>query len=123
MGRYWTSIQEVLKSPTEAVLPAFLDVKKDLTKTAVTGRELEMIEIKQEIEGLKQELRSARSNEFDGRSPVDAEEASVRIRDLLRSGAPDDYIVNALTRLGAPSDWVAQEVAAGRNRTYSERMR
>jgi len=110
-----SSIQEVLKSPAEAVLPAFLEVKKEVGKTIVTGREREFIEMKQEIDLLRREMRS-RSIDLPVREIIGPEEAQALIRNMQRRGLPDDEIVRRVASRGAPKNWVRQEIEAIRSR-------
>lgn len=109
-----SSIEEVLKSPAEAVLPAFLEVKES-TKPAVTGRERELIEMKQELDLLRREIRT-RQIDIPGRAQIDVEEASRLVRRYVAGGMPDDAIVDRVTSRGAPSDWVRHEIEKTRAR-------
>lgn len=52
------SIREILQSPQEAVLPAFLKVTDSINVPPVSKTEKELIAIKQDVELLKREVRS-----------------------------------------------------------------
>jgi DNA-binding CsgD family transcriptional regulator len=53
------SIKETIKSPLESVLPAFLEISDEVKQTGkVTQQEKELIELKQDIEFIKSNIRS-----------------------------------------------------------------
>jgi len=108
-----TSIEEVLRSPQEAVLPAFLHVRESASTKAVTPREKEVIEIKQELELLRREIRrGALSAEHERiHRELAPEEARKRIEELWRRGIDDDIIVRRLRPLGPPEGWIRDFIA------------
>jgi hypothetical protein len=55
-----TSILEVLQAPLKSVLPAFLNVRDSKADTSVTEHEREILEIRQEMELLRQEMIRSR---------------------------------------------------------------
>ncbi len=107
-----TSVKEVLKSPLEAVLPAFLEVKRETSKPQVTPRERELIEMKQELDLLKREVRSRAypAEVIEERRLFGPGEAQSRIRQYVKMGVPKGLIVERLERMGAPSEWVRKEI-------------
>lgn len=58
-----SSIEEVLETPLAAVLPTFLEVKDDHSKPSVSKSERELIEIRQELDLIKRELRTPSSTD------------------------------------------------------------
>ena len=109
-----SAIQEVLKTPAEAVLPTFLDVK-ETGRPAVTGRERELIEMKQELDLLRREMRT-RQIDIPLRSEIRPDEASELIRKYLIRGMPDEEIVRRVASRGAPADWVLREIGMNMRR-------
>lgn len=108
-----TSIKEVLKSPLEAVLPAFLEVKSSTSKLQVTPHEKELIEIKQELDLLKREVRSrVRPDEVidERRVMLGPEEALSQIRHYRKLGMSTDMIVERISRMGPPIDWILKQI-------------
>jgi len=103
------AIEEVLQSPIEAVLPAFLEVRP--APPAVTGHEKDLIEIKQELDLLRREVRRRDSIDRPGRRIIiDPEEAKSRIRNYLDAGMPDEIIVERLVEMGPPREWILNEI-------------
>ncbi len=105
-----SSISEVLKSPVEAVLPAFLDVKGESSKPSVSQQEKDLIEIKQELDLLRREFRSRDIAELPSRDLISAEEARARIQEYVKIGMPEEMIVDRLNRLGAPHSWIRDQI-------------
>ena len=101
------SIKEVLSSPSSAILPAFLNIKPDTKQTVTTG-EKEIIEIKQDLESLKREIRM--SDRRANRSRIEPQEAESLIHDYIRQEMPISMILSRLTSLGAPEDWVKRRI-------------
>lgn len=111
------SIREVLASPVSAVLPAFLEPKDSQSKPAISDRERELIEMRQEIELLRHELRLRADlpGSFESRRPrlremLEPEVARSRIAEYVRMGLPDRLIVRRLEPLGPPEGWVRQAI-------------
>jgi hypothetical protein len=99
-----TSIREVLKSPKESVLPAFLDTKGMGQKPTLTPHEKELLELRQQIEGLREGLRAIdRPNE--GRR-IHRRDAEALVERLVAEGASVSAIGRQLTSLGAPEGWI-----------------
>jgi hypothetical protein len=111
------AIKEVLKSPQEAVLPAFLQVRESSGTRTVTQREKDIIEIKQELDLLRREVRD-RSLGI-GRTPhasIQADEARAMILSYLGRGMSEDAIFQRLLPLGPPEDWIRDQIAHFRSR-------
>jgi hypothetical protein len=103
------SIKEVLKSPIEAVLPAFLEIKAGTAR--VTPHEKELLEIKQELDLLKRAVRSTSLPEPDEvRRHLQPREARERIRHYLSMKMPEDLIIRRLGAMGVPASWVNDEI-------------
>lgn len=107
------ALKEVLAAPAEAVLPAFLDVRSETPKPKVSQEQKEFIEIKQELELLRRELRSRSGAHRSGRSSSDVGPATARklLRTLLSEGLYASQIVDILQPLGAPRRWIEDEIA------------
>lgn len=114
------SIMEVLKSPIAAVLPAFLEVKEGTPK--VTPHEKELIEIKQELDLLKREVRSGgRPEPVEVRRSIEPPEARERIQLYLSERMPIELIVRRLGEMGAPKDWIIDEIKKIQQRPVKRR--
>ena len=106
------SIREVMASPVSAVLPAFLDAKDGQSRPTLTDRERELLEMRQEIELLRHELRS-RTELMDQPEPrrrpserIAPEEARALIEEFVRIGMPEPLIVDRIEPLGPPRHWI-----------------
>lgn len=107
------SVKEVLAAPVEAVLPAFLEVKPD-PKPSVTAHEKEIIEIKQELDLLKRQVRSqARISVGDIRERLieSPEDAEALMQTYLVRGMPQRSVIDRLVALGAPRNWAQVRVS------------
>jgi hypothetical protein len=103
-----SSLKEVLASPAEAVLPAFLDVRASGTKPTVSAEQKEFIEIKQELELLRREMRTR--EEIGRRTRLEPREARIMMRSMVQQGMPDDVIINRMEGL-APLGWARLTLA------------
>jgi hypothetical protein len=108
------AIKEVLRSPLEAVLPAFLSVKGGAAKTTVTPHEKDLLEVKKDLDLLKAEMQRRRMFEDRQRRHLPREEAEARLQHYLRTGMPASEIIERLAALGAPASWVERELEARR---------
>lgn len=101
-----TAIEEIIVSPLHAVLPTFLDIK-DIEKAEVTQHDKEIIQIRQEIDLLKLEMRkdsvSFRRGAIDHYLPLFLRDAAFRERPLheviserIEEGAGDTEIINEI---------------------------
>jgi hypothetical protein len=111
------AIKEVTRTPQEAVLPAFLSLKDSGQPISVTPHEKDIIEIKQEIDLLRREIRRGeiRQSSSDSRKELEPDEARAMIKQYLRRGYPDDVIVRRLRPLGPPRDWILEQIEENRD--------
>jgi hypothetical protein len=112
MEKVSSSIKEVLESPVAAVLPAFLEPDRSAAKPVLSDRELQLVEMKQQIEMLRHEIRSRVDDPETsiGRKRIAPEEAHERIVEFLDAGLPEERIVETVARFGAPRDWVRSRI-------------
>ena len=110
-----SSIREVLESPVAAVLPAFLELNNSAPKPVLTEHELKLVEMKQEIELLRHEMRSnlvrpiaSRRSDPDNIGP---EEARDRIMRYLGMGMPNQMLLKRMESLGVPDSWTLQTIS------------
>lgn len=105
-----TAIKEILASPLEAVLPAFIKVKKSTPKKTVTQAEKELIALKQDMDLVKRELQS-RTEETSSvsRPRISLSEAIDYASVWVRKGAPRGFIVRRLENRGLSSS-IAQKI-------------
>jgi hypothetical protein len=109
------AIKEVLKSPQEAVLPAFLHVRESSTTApTVTSHERDIIQIKQEMDLLR---RAISPRGLGSSERLSADEARIRIRDLVMLGVPDDRIVSGLEDHAPPEAWIRHQIHLIRSRS------
>jgi hypothetical protein len=110
-----SSLTEVLASPAEAVLPAFLNVKNSGAKPTVSAEQKEFIEIKQELDLLRREIRSRdimpQTRGRIGSDIIRPDEAQKVIETSILAGLPDEEILNLLDQLGAPRSWARGTLA------------
>jgi hypothetical protein len=106
-----TAVKDVMKAPAESVLPAFLDTKGSASKTSVTPQEKELLEIRQQLDLLRSELRDP---ERSTRREIGAGDARELIRDYLARGMPQNMIIERLVRLGPPVSWIQEEIRRAR---------
>jgi hypothetical protein len=106
------SIKEVLLSPAEAVLPAFLNVKGSGSTPTVSPEQKEIIEIKQELDLLRREIRSrAEEPRIErSRNGVGPQEVRALMDSYITRGMPDEIIVRRLSDVGAPKGWIIDEL-------------
>jgi len=106
------SLKEILVAPAEAVLPAFLDVKSAGAKPTVSAEQKDLIEIKQELDLLRRELRSRDTEPApDSRSPhIGPDEARRLVQRMLKENLSNEAIIEALTVLGAPQTWLKMTI-------------
>lgn len=111
-----TSIREVLASPLDSVLPAFLEVKATTGKKRITEHEKEMLEIKQDIDKLQREISRGRHlvthrerivrEEPLIENPEEAEEETIN---YLKHNYPLSVIRRRLSHRGVPEEWLDKE--------------
>jgi hypothetical protein len=104
-----TAIEEVIRAPQEAVLPAFLHIRDSPGAVSVTAREKELIQIRQDLDSLRQEVRLGflrGSRERDLMRPMAARQ---QIAEYAGAGVPLSIIIDRLTRRGVPESFVRDE--------------
>lgn len=103
-----SSIREVLQSPQEAVLPAFLSVKETSDKVTVSSHQKEIIEIKQELELLRREMRFKGTIDYLPQNrPLSSEmEAIGTLRNYFKMGLCKESMEKAFIRRGFPKEWI-----------------
>jgi hypothetical protein len=105
------SIKEVLGAPQEAVLPAFLHVRESNTTPKVTAREKDLIEIKQEMDLLRREVRRRDIDRpYRQSTPIDPVTAEASIESYLKLGLGAGEIVKRLEGLGPPERWIRHKI-------------
>lgn len=108
------SIKEIHVSPLESVLPAFLTIKPGAKKRELTETERDVLEMKRDLEMLRQELLRTQRTRI---REIEPEEASDLIRSYIERKMPTGMIVNRLRDRGAPDHWVINKIAELRNQT------
>lgn len=106
------AIKEVLRSPLEAVLPAFLNVRGGGAKTSVTPHEKDLLEVKKDLDLVKAEMQRRRVFEERFRRHIPREEAEERLTRYLRMGMPPSEIMERLRVHGVPSAWIEGALSA-----------
>ncbi len=104
-----TAILEVLDAPLQAVLPTFLDVQPQKDRISVSKQEKAMLEIRQELDLLRSQIRRSDVEPRFNRS-ISRLEAEKRLSDYLERGLPKSFIVGRLESLGAPKDWIFEQL-------------
>jgi hypothetical protein len=105
------AIKEVSQAPLQSVLPAFLNVKPDTKAKTVTESERQFLELKRELDLLRNEVARGRY-----RGPaLPSSEARIRIERYLEQGMPMQEIVMRLERYNIPMSFVEREVAKVRS--------
>ena len=100
--RITKSIGEILISPLQAVLPTFLRVSHDAEEREVTEQEKLFLELRQEVDLLRRELRLQHA-------PLrfsTTREAERYIRNLQAHGEPISEIKAAMLNAGIPGWWI-----------------
>jgi hypothetical protein len=101
------SILEIMESPLEAVLPAFLTVTDYKHDISVSKHEKEIIEIKQELGMLRRQIITVRRPR---ESRMDPSLAHERIIEYHQAGMPAPLIIERLSNLGVPEDWIKDQL-------------
>lgn len=123
-----SSIREVLESPLVSVLPSFLEVAKE-PRQLVSEHQKEFIEIRQELERMRGELRRAATGGQGtindrvqeaawyaaGAAPrITQDVALEQLHHCLSTGMPLPALVDHLVALGAPKNWVMRMLSQSR---------
>jgi len=106
-----SSIAEVLKTPAEAVLPAFLETKGKVSKPTVSPHEKELLDIRQQLEMLREQvIESDRPRRLGKDVEIGPDEARVIIRNYLSHNMPEGLIVRRVNPLGPPREWILNTI-------------
>jgi len=102
-----SSLKETLESPISSVLPTFIDTQ-DLEKRKITISEKDFIELKQDFELLKTQIRqTSRTRTINEITP---EEAERKIKRYLSLDYPISRIIRKLEPLGPPEEWILDKI-------------
>ena len=105
-----SAITEVLKTPAEGVLPAFLETRSSVPRPSITPQEREVLELRQQVDVLRDELRNPERINRSSRQ-IDADTARALIRAYMKQGLPDSMIVRRLEGMGPPPGWAIDEIS------------
>lgn len=101
------AIREVVQSPLQAVLPAFLSVRHDVKPKAISEQEKMLLEMRREMDLLRHEV--SRTRMLRNRV-LDPSEARDKIQRYMNDGMPTRIIVRRLIDYGIPQDWVERQI-------------
>lgn len=113
-----TAINETLNSPTDAVLPAFIDVKEE-DRTQITISKKDFLDLKRDLEMTKNELRSRRHTV--GHESMEPGEAGVLLRKYIRMGYPESIVIRKLEMRGVPRFWIEDQMKRLKRRSQSNK--
>jgi hypothetical protein len=116
-----SAIKEVLATPAEAVLPAFLETRGGTPKPTVTPHEKELLDIRQQLELLREEMANSNRGKRGQPPEIGPEEARSFIERYLSEGMADHAIARRLQALGAPRSWTLKTISDLRPRTREAR--
>jgi hypothetical protein len=115
------SINEIVQSPLESVLPTFLTVKAGAKPKEVTAKDKSLLEMKRDIDLLRMELRRGG---IIGRDLItSSEEAEDLLRRYLSMGMPAKLIEANMVERGAPASWVRNRLALTAGKTRRSKPR
>lgn len=118
------SIKEVLNAPLKAVLPAFIESEPHNPKQRVSAADKELIEMSQEIELLRREVRHMQSSRTRAikEEPIDPDTAEALIEDSLRRNPEITMrvVISEIAPLGVPTDWIVRTYKNVKERIDSE---
>ncbi len=105
------AIEEISQSPTESVLPAFLNAQRQQsTKTSMSERDLELLELRQEVGRLSREIRVGDRPSYS-ESMISRLGAERLLDRWLRMGMSSGSIKRRLRDRGVPSNWIEDKLA------------
>ncbi|QJW89106.1 hypothetical protein HNV11_06735 [Spirosoma taeanense] len=109
-GRITKSLTETLKNPKDAIPPTFFEVD-NTEKIKITPENKELLEIRNELDLLKREVRSSdlRRRRKIGEE-IHPDEAELLIRSYLKKGLDEAVIAEKLEPLGPPREWVYRQI-------------
>jgi hypothetical protein len=101
------SISEIVTSPLQSVLPAFLETREQNKTPKITEQDRINLELRQDLDLLRGELRRARlSSSSSPERSMGPEEAEDNIRRDVGRGMPVSMVVDRMTRYGVPESFV-----------------
>jgi hypothetical protein len=107
------AIREILATPMEAVLPAFLKVKKSADKKSISKEGKELISLRQELDIMKLQMQNGPRSRIRPRklldNAVDAENFAERYLKKYPSTS-DEELIEILLEEGVPEEKYAIEV-------------
>ncbi len=107
------SIKEILAAPLGSVLPAFIETKHQPETRPITEQEKSILELRQELDLMRRELRLLEPERVAISSRIRTIE-SIEARDLIRKylsmGMPQELIVRRLRDRGVPDQWAEDEI-------------
>lgn len=118
--RITKALLETLKNPKDAIPPTFFEVDKT-EKIKLSAESKEILEIRNELDLIKREIRSSdlrkRRNPSEDITP---EEAEMLIKSYLKKGLDEALIAEKLEPLGPPRDWVYRRIERIKKDTSNE---
>jgi hypothetical protein len=114
---------ESINAPMFSILPVFLPVDESTRGENISVSELELIELRQDIQFLKQELFSHNSinnpitrelaNRFSETTPESNEKNTKKlIWEMLNSGLQEDEIIHRVSMMGWDESWIQSKLDA-----------
>lgn len=104
------ALQETLKNPEDAIPPTFLEVA-DTKKLEVTPESKELLELKNDIDLLKREIRSTNHRRrLRMEEQIEPKEAEMLIESYLKKGLDEALIAEKLEPLGPPREWTYKHI-------------
>ena len=114
------AIKEVIQSPLQSVLPAFLSVKSDLKPKAVSEQDKLMLEMRQDIDLIRNELSRTRTY-FRPSEIQTIGDLGEKIDYFLKKGASPSTVIRLLNRQTTwPLDVITKMVDASTNTNISQ---
>ena len=102
------AIKETLDSPNETIPTAFLETT-GISKTKVSKEEKELLELRQEMESLKKEVRTRSYTSRLDDENLSEDEVKRRLRQYIRQGRPKEIIFSIMAqRYNAPLAWIEE---------------
>jgi hypothetical protein len=99
-----SAIKEVLKSPLQAVLPAFLSVSDEAKPRSVSQQEKAFLELRREVDLLRREVAGA--SRYAPGPGVGPSEARALMTEYFKAGMPLKEAVSRMRRYGVPESFV-----------------
>lgn len=115
-GKIEIAIREVVAAPLQSVLPSFLEVE-NTQRPPVTESEKDLLEIRQELELLRREIRrSADLTRGDSNFPL---ELASKVREFIENGIPPSVVRTYFVDRGVPATFIEYEIDRFRRSVHS----